>query len=826
MHEDEQIRSRRLWLAVILLAAGIGLFAGWRLFWFLTDDAYIAFRYVSNSVLGYGYTWNLPPFRPVEGYTSFLWVLLLDGIWRVSGVEPPDSANWLSLLFAAGTLALGAGILERMTLRAGLAQIRLGLLALVLLSVLSNRTFLVWTSSGLETAMFNFFLTAWLAVAVLGKRGTNSWLAWLALTAVFTTLSRPDGLLCVAATLYLAGLTLLARMRNGRFTLSFLFPLTPLLVLPAHFLWRYHTYGAWLPNTHVAKSVVFWWPESGLRYLLSFMMEYALWFWLLLGGLVLLRAWPRYQPRQIAVNWRYFTTLSPGLTQAVAAGVVLAHLAYYTLIIGGDFMEYRVYSHLILLIFLSAVWLLNRLAWRARTALIFLALFMLASWPIPWTHWAITRHLSSREETFLMAVPVAEALPAPLQPYSRQFDRLQAWLIARRVGLRHQEHKAMTAFQLSYYPSRERGLLLNPDSRTVIVIGPVGVPGWVLPTSNIVDTYGLNDAVIAHNPVDPQRPRQMAHDRYPPPGYTECYRPNLKLVADNKFVVAERLLTAADVAACETAVWPPGVGDETGETNLAITADNAPEVDAYLWQVWPTHPLFLHFTPPEGDAVTANARLVAEFPTYQGFGCVLLPPEKREKGYLFAFLAAEKRPPLSELAAAFPWTQIASDQFANPGQKYHLGYAAPLTALPPITPTYAETAVWDIPLTLNGYDLARRVFQPGESVALTLYWQANGAIPPTTSVAIHLTGPTDSPDGEQLWAQFDGDPCLDLFPMTRWQDESVLSNIVLSLPETMPQGSYALTLHLYNWQTGERLLSQTPGGETLIHLATLTVTRP
>ena len=39
------------------------LIAGWRLFWFLTDDAYITFRYASNSLLGFGYTWNPPPFR-------------------------------------------------------------------------------------------------------------------------------------------------------------------------------------------------------------------------------------------------------------------------------------------------------------------------------------------------------------------------------------------------------------------------------------------------------------------------------------------------------------------------------------------------------------------------------------------------------------------------------------------------------------------------------------------------------------------------------------------------------------------------------------------
>src|SRR5262245_57502299 len=75
-------------LALVALAAAAGLYAGWRSFWFLCDDAYIAFRYAAQSLQGLGYTWNPPPFRPVEGYTSFLWLVLLEGVWRVTGAPP------------------------------------------------------------------------------------------------------------------------------------------------------------------------------------------------------------------------------------------------------------------------------------------------------------------------------------------------------------------------------------------------------------------------------------------------------------------------------------------------------------------------------------------------------------------------------------------------------------------------------------------------------------------------------------------------------------------------------------------------------------------
>jgi arabinofuranosyltransferase len=134
---------KRSALRVALCAgAAVALLVGWDVFWFECDDAYIAFRYVSASQLGWGYTWNPPPFRPVEGYTSFLWVVLLDAVWRVFGAEPPVAANRLALLFSAASLALVAAMLLRLRLSPGLARRRTALLGLVLLGMVSNRTFL------------------------------------------------------------------------------------------------------------------------------------------------------------------------------------------------------------------------------------------------------------------------------------------------------------------------------------------------------------------------------------------------------------------------------------------------------------------------------------------------------------------------------------------------------------------------------------------------------------------------------------------------------------------------------------------------------------
>ncbi len=71
---------------------------------------------------------------------------------------------------------------------------------------------------------------------------------------------------------------------------------------------------------------------------------------------------------------------------------------------------------------------------------------------------------------------------------------------------------------------------LDTAVRPVIVLRTVGVPGWLMPDVAILDLYGLNDYVVARNPVPASRKkRMMAHERISPPGYLMCYRPNLRL---------------------------------------------------------------------------------------------------------------------------------------------------------------------------------------------------------------------------------------------------------------------------------------------------------
>ena len=131
-------------------------------------------------------------------------------------MEPPDSANWLSLIFSLLTLPLGAVLILRMNFHERLRPYRVLFLALILTGVVTNRTFLAWTSSGLETAAFNFFLTLWVCCALCLKPFTGAWLAGISSAAALAYLTRPDGLLPALVTVSLAGLAIYGAGRRSQ----------------------------------------------------------------------------------------------------------------------------------------------------------------------------------------------------------------------------------------------------------------------------------------------------------------------------------------------------------------------------------------------------------------------------------------------------------------------------------------------------------------------------------------------------------------------------------------------------------------------------------
>jgi hypothetical protein len=212
---------------------------------FFTDveDAYISYRYAENLAAGHGLVFN--PGERVEGYTNFLWVVLL-AFFRMLGTAVPAAARWLGLFLTLGVVILAADLGRR--LNPGFWWS--GLPAAFLLA--ANPGVAAWAGSGMEVALFSFL--AILTVDLWTVERESAHLPWKwPVAACLAGMARPDGVL-----LFLIALGVwcfFPRASGASFWRRGVTPLGIFLALGApYFLWRWSYYGALLPNTFAAKS--------------------------------------------------------------------------------------------------------------------------------------------------------------------------------------------------------------------------------------------------------------------------------------------------------------------------------------------------------------------------------------------------------------------------------------------------------------------------------------------------------------------------------------------------------------------------------------------
>lgn len=263
-----------------------------------TDDAYISFRYASNLVRGHGLTFNAG--ERVEGYTNFLWTLLMAfPVWL--RFEPLLWARFLGSIAGCGLMLVTFFYRSPFTAR---------MYSSLLLAF--SAPLALWSFAGLETSMFAFFLTTgWLLTTQRPADSSSQTLGWWLL--LLGALTRPEGL-------YFAGVALVHSIAAARPTARkaiMLAAFPPTLIYGGYLSWRFWYYGNLLPNTFYAKTgATAGQIVDGLRYLI--------------------KAWPWLIPILIlyglAIKLR--TTRLP--TKATAV-LILGYLAY-SVMIGGDWM--------------------------------------------------------------------------------------------------------------------------------------------------------------------------------------------------------------------------------------------------------------------------------------------------------------------------------------------------------------------------------------------------------------------------------------------------------------------------------------------------------
>lgn len=453
---------------------------------FLCDDAFIYFRYADNWAAGLGPVFN--PGEHVEGYTGFVWLALLT-LGRVLGIAPEQSAPVMGVLAGAGTL-LTVMLFAR---RRFFADAPLWSLAAPAL-LASNRTFVGWSTGGLETALFTFLVTAgllrlWSEIEDGPKSKPLS--AFLLSAAALT---RPDGLLFLGlAGLARMGAWIATRERRrealGAFLLWGVAAAGPVL---AHLAWRWSYYGYPLPNTYYAKVSQAHWDE-GFAYLTVFAIEYAV----VLAAPFAVLAWikaPTTSERRAIT----FAALTGGLYLTYVASV------------GGDHFEFR-FVHPLLAV---GALIVARGAYHAAgmaassTARLALGAGLVAAlalvqyaMPLAADGYRQAAHQGATPDAFPGLAPIFAA-------YTRLYDPIDDQFVAKRIEL-HMDFRREMEQQAEWVERALKEGLMRPEERIALYsIGVVPYRSglWTL------DIHGLADEYVAHN-EPPTHLGRIAHEK-------------------------------------------------------------------------------------------------------------------------------------------------------------------------------------------------------------------------------------------------------------------------------------------------------------------------
>ncbi len=453
-------------------------------FLFVCDDAYISFRYAKNFAHGLGLTFNPGNVDgPVEGYTNFLWVLLM-AAGEIMGVAAPVFSLILSIACGAGLLLLVGQFLSEPSRGGSQSTAVIGGLLFATFPPLA-----MWSTGGLATMSVALALTGLFAALWLDP--TRPRLGLGLACAACGVLLRADGIGVVGLILATSGLVAWGSQRAALRKAVILIGVASLALFGAHAAFRLSYYGDWLPNTARAKVTLDELPETlkhgiqirGTNYLIAFVLTFPSVVLGVLGPLLLLgrnrsqRTWVIPAVLTICGHWLYARQ------------------------VGGDFMAMgRFLVPTLPLIVLVSAMLLGRV-WAASrpVGVLLVGAGICVSLAPAWNHHAVP--YETRVAYHFRWNHRIEDVKSGEKRMQSEYERWHDMCV-------NVDHWVLVGKAMSLFTKPTESL----------AAGGVGAIGYYCDIY-LYDTYGLTNKALMLRPPPIKRLRSPGHDRFAPPEF-------------------------------------------------------------------------------------------------------------------------------------------------------------------------------------------------------------------------------------------------------------------------------------------------------------------
>lgn len=478
-------------LAGCAVLIGLVTFNGW-----VSDDAYITFRFLDNFFAGHGLRWNI--YERVQAYTHPLWMLLhipLYAVWDNIFLVTIT----LSILCTAGAIAFVLRTFERppyITLLCFLMPLAL------------SKIFIDFSTSGLENPL-SHLLFASFGYVLIKKRGDPHFWFYCSFNTALALLNRLD-----TAILYLPPLAWLAlpHLKSIRWRQIFLGAL-PLI---AWFAFSLFYYGFLFPNTKYAKLntgiAEIDYLKQGVLYFFELFSSDAFSYMILCFTLArcvdtskdIISAMLHRKPAPANHNYTLFS---------ISLGVI-TYMIYVTFI-GGDFMSGRFLA----LPYFVTVWLVyagvREMEWK-RAAIFAAFMLALKALSLSMAADSLERCMSHIKNPFPEWGP-SFCTKSGIADERAFYRPTRAWYYNGTFD----SHRILD--DRSYRLAEQA--LKDPDD--IYIFGAIGALGYYAPGVRFVDFHALTDPLLARLPIQDPLSWRIGHfKRDIPDGYLFAIRHN------------------------------------------------------------------------------------------------------------------------------------------------------------------------------------------------------------------------------------------------------------------------------------------------------------